>query len=119
MQSFELRQKVGVLLVLGRGTRVRVAALAPVRLGVVHDDVVRGRQEEGVVVVAEVPGVLGEAPGLRVLGRQRPVGRLLEDVVDDRRRVADREALRRLQDGHGAVWRLLGPVVLACVNINQ
>ena len=79
---------------------------------VVHDHVMHRRQEIAVVVVAEVPGVLREAPGLRVLGRQGAVGRLLEDIIDDRRRVAEREALRRLEHGQCAVRRLLGPVVL-------
>ena len=79
---------------------------------VVHDHVMHRRQEIAVVVVAEVPGVLREAPGLRVLGRQGAVGRLLEDIIDDRRRVADREALRRLEHRQRAVRRLLGPVVL-------
>ena len=79
---------------------------------VVHDHVMHRRQEETVVVVAEVPGVLREALRFSILGRQGPVGRLLEDVFDDGRRVAEREALRRLQRGQRAVRRLLGPVVL-------
>ena len=81
-------------------------------VNVVHDHVVHRAQEKAVVVVAEVPGVLGEALRFSILGRQGPVGRLLEDVFDDGRRVAEREALRRLERGQRAVRRLLGPVVL-------
>ena len=80
---------------------------------VVHDHVMHRRQEETVVVVAEVPGVLREALRFSILGRQGPVGRLLEDVFDDGRRVAEREAFLGFEHGQRAVRRLLRPNILA------